>query len=230
MRMSRKSPAHEPAISKREQNKLANRAAILIAARHCFLELGYDAVTVRDVVRHTKLASGTFYNYFPDTESLFRAALEEPMQRLTQRLHEVRSHAGTVEDFLFGAYRTVFTEVRNDPEFFTLLFRNEPMIRTLFGESVLGVSMRMLKQDLRSAIRRGVFPLADVDALTGVLFAAGYELARLMIENPKRTADETARFATDLFLRGISPERGSAAPVDTTLIRRGSLKLDGNAR
>ena len=33
-----------PANGKREQNKLANRAAILDAARKCFLKMGYDAV------------------------------------------------------------------------------------------------------------------------------------------------------------------------------------------
>ncbi|MGH8481879.1 MAG: helix-turn-helix domain-containing protein, partial [Nevskiaceae bacterium] len=49
---------------KRDQNKRANRAAILDAARRVFLERGYEAVTIRDVIRQTELASGTFYNYF----------------------------------------------------------------------------------------------------------------------------------------------------------------------
>ena len=50
---------------KREQTKAHNRAAILVAAREVFAELGYDAAGVRDVIRRTELASGTFYNYFP---------------------------------------------------------------------------------------------------------------------------------------------------------------------
>jgi len=54
--------------SKRERTKASNRAAILEAARDVFAELGYDAATVRDIVRRTDLASGTFYNYFPDKE------------------------------------------------------------------------------------------------------------------------------------------------------------------
>ena len=55
-----------PPDGKRARNKRANRAAILEAARRCFLEHGYDAVTIRDVIRLSGLAAGTFYNYFPD--------------------------------------------------------------------------------------------------------------------------------------------------------------------
>src|SRR5687767_6908246 len=51
-------------LSRRAQNKQANREAILAAAQRVFLERGFEAVTIRDVVRETPLASGTFYNYF----------------------------------------------------------------------------------------------------------------------------------------------------------------------
>jgi len=48
-------------LGKREQTKVQNRQAILNAAREVFGELGYDNVTVRDIVRRTGLAAGTFY-------------------------------------------------------------------------------------------------------------------------------------------------------------------------
>jgi AcrR family transcriptional regulator len=53
---------------KREQTKLANRSAILEAGRQIFAELGYEGTTVRDIIRRTELASGTFYNYFKSKE------------------------------------------------------------------------------------------------------------------------------------------------------------------
>ena len=40
---------------KRARNKQANRAAILEAVRQVFLERGYDAVTIRDVIRCNRL-------------------------------------------------------------------------------------------------------------------------------------------------------------------------------
>ena len=58
-------------LGKRELNRINNRKAIISAARDCFSEKGYDQVTVRDIIRRTGLASGTFYNYFEDKQSIF---------------------------------------------------------------------------------------------------------------------------------------------------------------
>ena len=66
---------------RRERTKAANRAALVAAARDAFGELGYEAVGVRDIVRRTDLASGTFYNYFPDKEAVFRAVVEDDRRR-----------------------------------------------------------------------------------------------------------------------------------------------------
>ena len=49
---------------KRARSKAANRRAILAAGRRVFARIGYEATTVRDIIRETDLASGTFYNYF----------------------------------------------------------------------------------------------------------------------------------------------------------------------
>src|ERR1700761_859924 len=93
---------------KREQNKQANRAALLDAARRCFLEMGYDAVTVRDIVRLTDLASGTFYNYFPDKESMFREILQTRLALIDAELHQARSQARSVDSFVRNAYGVFF--------------------------------------------------------------------------------------------------------------------------
>ena len=62
---------------KREQTKIQNRQLILDAARQVFAELGYGATTVRDIIRATPLASGTFYNYFKSKEEVFQAIRDE---------------------------------------------------------------------------------------------------------------------------------------------------------
>jgi AcrR family transcriptional regulator len=70
---------------KRDRTKAQNRAAILGAAREVFAELGYDAAGVRDITRRTDLASGTFYNYFPDKEAVFREVLDESAKEVRRR-------------------------------------------------------------------------------------------------------------------------------------------------
>lgn len=209
---------------KRERNKTANRAAILDAARQCFWEQGYDGVTIRDIIRATHLASGTFYNYFPDKESLFLALIEERMKALTERLRTVRRAARTLEAFLHGAYSTAFEEICAHPDFYAMMFRNEPVIRSLFSDKVMGLSMRALQSDLADAVKRGLLPEMDVDYLTAIFFGAGYELARMLTERKDKDAASAAAFATRLFLSGVQ-NAGNAR-----LIRRGSLKLGGAAR
>ena len=66
---------------KREQTKVANRRAILDAAREVFAELGYESATVRDIIRRTGLASGTFYNYFRSREEVFEALADDGAAR-----------------------------------------------------------------------------------------------------------------------------------------------------
>src|SRR5947207_15365881 len=99
------------AAGRREATKQANRAAILEAARGVFAELGYGAATVRDIVRRTDLATGTFYNYFPDKESVLRALVEENAALIRSRLRTARARATTLEDFVREGYRVYFSYV-----------------------------------------------------------------------------------------------------------------------
>src|SRR5438270_9726948 len=80
---------------KRERTKAANRAAILDAATEVFAEVGYGATTVRDIVRRTDLATGTFYNYFPDKEAVLHALLDEAATEARARVREARRSATT---------------------------------------------------------------------------------------------------------------------------------------
>ncbi len=152
-------PVAEPSAGgRRAQTKAHNRAAIIAAARVVFAELGYDAAGVRDVIRHTDLASGTFYNYFEDKEAVFRAVVDESAQEIRTRLRAVRARARTLEEFVGDAYRVLFRFLVEDRLLFELLQRNAGPIRALFGESVLGAGVVELFEDLRSAIGRGDLP------------------------------------------------------------------------
>lgn len=212
-------------LGKRERNKEANRTAILEAARRCFLELGYEAVTIRDVIRLSGLAAGTFYNYFPDKESLFRALVEARLSKLQNRIHAACEHATDVRSFFHQSYLAALQEVRADPDFFELMFRNEPVVRSFYNDNFFGLIMSSLKRDLQDAIVRGLVPELDVDALTAISFGAGYELTRLIAQQPERSIEDTAQFVTRLFLNGL-PSLADAPK----LIRLGSHLLEGAAR
>lgn len=188
---------------KRERNKLANREAILEAARALFLDAGYEAVTIRDVIRGTRLASGTFYNYFRTKEDVLRALIEERIGALTAELRRVRGAARSLDAFVHGAYLAAFTSIAQDPVLYSLLMRNEPAVRSLYKDSVMGISIDALRADIGDAIRRGIMPPLDADYLAAALFGAGYEMGRILAQERAREPEAAAAFATRLFLGGI---------------------------
>src|SRR3989337_1352630 len=70
---------------RREQKKAGKRTALPKAARAVFAEMGYGAASVRDIVRRTDLASGTFYNYFKDKDEIFEAVAGELTGEILKR-------------------------------------------------------------------------------------------------------------------------------------------------
>jgi AcrR family transcriptional regulator len=189
---------------KREATKAQNRAAIVEAARQAFSDLGYGAVNVREIIRRTDLASGTFYNYFPDKEAVFRELITDFTDGLRASLRRIRNEAGTPEDFVAGAYREFFAFMAAEPSLFFLVRRNAGAIAALSEDPVLGSGVSDLREDLAAAIARGDLPDIDADRMALAMAGAGLELTALMLEQgPPYDVEGSARFAAELFLGGI---------------------------
>ncbi|MDC8455811.1 helix-turn-helix domain-containing protein [Marinobacter salarius] len=198
------------ATGKREFNRIRNRSAILDAARECFRERGYDNTTIRDIVRRTGLAAGTFYNYFSSKQDIFAALLTDFLSGLNHNLTECRKSANSAEDFIYFAYLSLFRATASDPLVYELAHRNDRAIRELFGSDILGLAMLSLEDDVRNAVERGLLPEMDEEYLCAAFFGVGYELSlRLAYRAHNRPAEAEAearnatRFATNLFLKGL---------------------------
>jgi AcrR family transcriptional regulator len=194
---------------RRAATKAANRAAILDAARAVFADVGYGSTSVRDVIRRTDLASGTFYNYFPDKESLFRAVLEETAEKVRARVQAARREAGSLEEFVAAGYREYFRFLADDPEAFALMRRNSGTIRAMFDEPVFGAGIDELAADLRTAMKIGIVPKVDPDYVAAAMVGAALEVGVAMIKREPPDVDGATEFATRVFLGGI--ERLGAA-------------------
>lgn len=188
---------------RRAATKAANRAAILDAARAVFAELGFGGASVRDVIRRTELASGTFYNYFPDKESLFRAVLEESAEKVRARVQSARRGARSLEDFVAAGFREYFSFLADDPEAFALMRRNSGTIRAMFDEPIFGAGVDELAADLRTAMKLGIVPPIDPDYMAAAMVGAALEVGVAMIQREPPDVEGATRFATGVFLGGI---------------------------
>jgi AcrR family transcriptional regulator len=188
---------------RRERTKAANRAAILAAAQEVFADAGYGAASVRDIVRRTDLASGTFYNYFPDKDAIFVALISEAGEEARRRVRAVRRSARTAEDFVEGAYRAFFEFIVEDPERFAFMRRNLDTMSNRFGETVLPAGTAELAEDLRAAIEAGHLPPVDVEYCAHAMVAVGLELGARLAERDPPDVDGATEFASGLFLGAL---------------------------
>jgi AcrR family transcriptional regulator len=190
-------------LGRRAATKAANRAAIVAAARVVFAEMGYGSATVRDVVRRTGLASGTFYNYFSDKQSLFRAVLEESAVEVRARARAARRQAESLEEFVAAGYREYFGFLASDPEAFELMSRNSGTIRAMFDEPIFGAGVDELEADLRSAIATGIVPALDAEYMAAAMVGAALEVGVTMVKREPPDVEGATRFATSVLLGGI---------------------------
>ncbi|MGD0144929.1 MAG: TetR/AcrR family transcriptional regulator [Rhizomicrobium sp.] len=200
-------------VGKREQTKAQNRQIILEAARLVFAELGYGATTVRDIIRATPLASGTFYNYFQSKEEVFQAIQDESALRIRPRLHEERAKAATVEEFISGTFRTFFEFVAGDHSNFRTLRMNTDTLRVRMDTPETIAGFEELREDLVSAIAKGMFPPVDADFLMAAIVGVAFELAERMSRREMTDPAVATAFATALFLGGIRALPTTAAPA-----------------
>jgi AcrR family transcriptional regulator len=64
-------------LGKRESSKIQIRERLLDESLKLFSSRGLEKTTVADIVEQSGIARGTFYNYFPDVNSLFDAIISQ---------------------------------------------------------------------------------------------------------------------------------------------------------
>lgn len=191
------------ATGKREQTKVQNRQLILDAARQVFADLGYGATTVRDIIRATPLASGTFYNYFKSKEEVYQAIRDEIALTIRPRLHEERTKASTVEEFIRCTFRTFFDYVSGDRMNFRTIRNVAEATRVRMDTPEVVAGFEELRADIEKAIAKQLFPPVDSDYLMAALVGVAFEVAERMLKREPHDPQNAADFATALFLGGV---------------------------
>ncbi|MEL6568862.1 MAG: TetR/AcrR family transcriptional regulator [Pseudomonadota bacterium] len=190
---------------KRAQAKAANRQEILEAARRVFARLGVESATVRDIIRETSLAAGTFYNYFKSKEEVFQALADESTIRFRPRLADVRAQSFDFETYIRTAYRAYFEFLRDE---------NEPAIEsgaphmTLIGVRIdtpeMATVVEEIRADLEKFLSGEVSEALDTEYITAAAVGIARELGDYMLKRRPLDVDGATEFAANLFLTGMA--------------------------
>jgi AcrR family transcriptional regulator len=189
---------------KREQTKLANRRAILDAAREVFAELGYESATVRDIIRRTGLASGTFYNYFRSLDEVFEALADDGAARFRPILRACWEASNTFEGYLRAAIQAYFDFMAEEHETWQAhrpAGERHPQMRVQTPE------MERVFEEVRDAFLQAMehdaAPRVDADYLAAACIAVAREVGDKMLERRPIDTAAAADFAVRLIMGGI---------------------------
>ena len=196
--------AYLPA-GKREQTKVQNRQAILDAAREVFGELGYEAATVRDIIRRTGLAAGTFYNYFRSKEEVFAALADDGARRFAPILKSLRAQSTDFETFVRQAIRAYFAFMAD--EHTSWIARRPPGEHQphIHGETPeMAAVFAEVRDAIVEAIADGKGPAADPDYMAAACIAVARELGDKMLERRPIDTEAATDFAGAFILNGLN--------------------------
>ena len=201
---------------KREQTKLANRLAILDAARAVFRELGFETATVRDIIRRTGLSVGAFYNYYRSKEEVIAALADDGARRFRPILHAEYLKATDFESYLRGAIRAYFEFIaaeaaalgKNDPHEPETYTRNTPEMLAVFEE------VRTVFADVMD---RGLAPKVDLDYLATACIAIAREVGDKMLRRQPVDVDAATEFCVRLILGGVAAAAPRVAAPDADM-------------
>jgi AcrR family transcriptional regulator len=198
------SPGDATQVGRRDARKAENREKLIAAARKVFAEKGYGEATARDIVRETDLATGTFYNYFPDKQAIFSALLDEMSERGRALVREQRQQPDTtLEDRVAGAYRAYLAWAVEEEEMFQIFRRNADAIALLPEREPWELGISELVEDLREWVEQGDIPDLDLDYLATAGVAIGFQVATHLVDRDPPDVEGATRFCTRMFIGGI---------------------------
>jgi len=191
-------------VGKREQTKVQNRQAILDAAREVFGELGYEAATVRDIIRRTGLAAGTFYNYYRSKEEVFAALADDGARRFAPILKALRGKGGPLETFVREAIVAYFEFMADEHVSWMARRPAGEMQPHIHGETPeMTAVFDEVKDALEHAIIEGRGPLADTEYMTAACIGVAREVCdKMLMRRPIDTA-AAADFTVEMILGGL---------------------------
>lgn len=192
--------------NKRQINKANNRSLIIDAGISVFLEKGISNTTVRDIIRKTSLASGTFYNYFKSKEEVLIAALDDVAILIGQELRDQRAKARNLEEFVSFQVRPFFEFAQDHSDIFMILNSNLNDVQSFNIETpMMSLELEYLKEDVIKAIKKGILPDVDVDYFCAIMrhVTEGVALSFVTNKNSNKNINESIKFCTNFIVNGF---------------------------
>lgn len=167
--------------SNRERSE-TTRAALLEAARECFVTNGYADTGTPELVAAAGLTRGALYHHFADKQALFRAVVEQESAAVAAEIEAATTASRSAREALLQGGEA-FLRAMSRPGRTRLLLLDGPAVlgRPAMTEIDDAHGARTLREGLIAAMTDGGMRTLPADALAAILSAA-FDRAALDIE------------------------------------------------
>jgi AcrR family transcriptional regulator len=185
-----------------ERRKARTRAALVTAAQTLMAD-GKSNVPIIEITQAADVGMGSFYNHFDSREELFRAAVEEALDRHGALLDVLCEDLDDPAQVFAQSFRLTGRLHRRNPTLSKVLINDGLNL----ANSKKGLAPRA-RRDIESAVQAGRFDVQDPELAMTVVAGATICLGRLIHDQPDRDdAEATDSVAEDLLhMMGLSRE------------------------
>jgi AcrR family transcriptional regulator len=188
----------------RETNKTKNRQAIIDAGIRVFISKGVSETTVRDIIRSTGLASGTFYNYFNSKEEVLVAIFDDFAKEIGKSVRDENVQPESFEEFLRIKLTRFFKFVSSKPQIYMIMSNNHNLVNNFsINTPQIILEIDYLKEEISDYIKKGVFPNFDVDLFALVVRPITDSLAQEMMSQKKIDINKYTEKCINFLTKGL---------------------------
>lgn len=200
-----------------ERRKARTRCALVRAAQG-FIAAGKLNVPILELTQAADVGMGSFYNHFDSREQLFRAAVEDALERHGALLDELTVGLDDPAQVFAQSFRLTGRLHRRDPELSKVLLSNGLAL----AGSDKGLAPRA-RRDIEDGVRAGRFSVRDPELAMVIVAGAALCLGQLLHDHPERDDAEATDQVTEDLLRML----GLPADQSQEICQRPLPGLDG---
>jgi AcrR family transcriptional regulator len=177
--------------------------AILDAAAIEFGEQGFHATSIVGITTRAKVALGSFYTYFESKDEVFRALVRDMSAQVGVMGAEASRNAKDTLDGERAVLAAFIGFAQEHKELYRIIdeteFVDPAAYRAHYENAAARIRTRLERGVAQGELREGIGE-AEAWALMGINVFLGL---RYGVWNDDRTADDVAKVASDILVRGL---------------------------
>lgn len=185
------------------QRGMETREKLLMAAEVVFGQKGYFETSIVNISQETKVAQGTFYNYFPSKKDIFDELIRNYSRDLRIAIKEGMAGSSSFEEAQRKGFFAFFSWVKNHPDLYSIVQQAIVVDQELFKWYYGKLANGFLKS-LSLGVEAGEFKALDQETVAYCLMSIGQFLGmRWVYWEKKDVPAEAFDAAMTLIFQGL---------------------------